>query len=176
MTSTIAISIKSVAGSAFILNVEPSKTIADVKSLLAAHDTSIQVDSVVLIYAGKPLDDAKTLADYAIQNESTLHFSTGRSTTLPETSSSSSSSSNATTTTTTKPSPSKKSKKRCSAKNCISAPLRYVGDCQFCNGHFCSKHRLLEQHSCVGLQNCKQQLHERNAVKLQSEQTVANKV
>ncbi|KAK9324405.1 ubiquitin-related domain-containing protein [Lipomyces orientalis] len=67
-------------------------------------------------------------------------------------------------------------KKRCSFKSCTSAPLRIVGDCSFCDGHFCAKHRLLEDHKCTGLQDCKQQLHERNALKLQQEQTVASKV
>ncbi|KAK9482858.1 hypothetical protein V1527DRAFT_485339 [Lipomyces starkeyi] len=67
-------------------------------------------------------------------------------------------------------------KKRCSFKSCSSAPLRIVGDCSFCDGHFCAKHRLLEEHKCTGLQDCKQQLHERNALKLQQEQTVASKV
>lgn len=149
---------------AFSLEVDSSKTIGHVKSLLNQHDSTIQLESAVLIYAGKTLDDSKTLSDYNIENESTLHYSSGNakaraelsSTTLTSNTNTTSKSSSAI----NKITPNKKSKKRCSAKNCISAPLRYVGDCQFCNGHFCSKHRLLEQHNCVGLHNCKQQLHE----------------
>jgi hypothetical protein len=70
----------------------------------------------------------------------------------------------------------KSKSKKCSFLNCTSAPLRMVGDCQFCQGKFCSKHRLLESHNCSGLKTCKDKSYERNALKLQSEQTVASKV
>lgn len=71
---------------------------------------------------------------------------------------------------------SKSKSKKCSFLNCTSAPLRMVGECQFCQGKFCSKHRLLESHNCKGLKICKDKCYERNAIKLQSEQTVASKV
>jgi hypothetical protein len=70
----------------------------------------------------------------------------------------------------------KSKSKKCTFQNCTSAPLRMVGDCQFCQGKFCSKHRLLESHNCSGLKICKDKSYERNALKLQSEQTVASKV
>ncbi|ODV57866.1 Tmc1p [Ascoidea rubescens DSM 1968] len=70
----------------------------------------------------------------------------------------------------------KSKSKRCSFNNCSSAPLRIVGDCDYCKGRFCSTHRLLENHFCSGLQSCKDQLHQRNATKLHSEQTIASKV
>lgn len=69
-----------------------------------------------------------------------------------------------------------KKKKKCSFKNCSSAPLRMVGDCHHCNGKFCAKHRLLEDHMCSGLQYCKEVAHEQNALKLESERTVISKV
>lgn len=73
--------------------------------------------------------------------------------------------------------PKKKTKKnRCSFKSCSSAPLRLVGDCGHCQGKFCAKHRLLEDHYCQGLQFCKDSAHERNAMKLHSESTIASKV
>lgn len=71
---------------------------------------------------------------------------------------------------------SKSKSKKCSFPDCTSAPLRMVGDCQFCHGKFCSKHRLLESHNCKDLKICKDKCYERNALKLQSEQTVASKV
>jgi predicted nucleic acid binding AN1-type Zn finger protein len=46
-----------------------------------------------------------------------------------------------------------------------------VGDCSFCEGHFCGKHRLLESHKCSGLEDCKKQSHEQNAAQLESERT-----
>ena len=70
----------------------------------------------------------------------------------------------------------KKKKQRCSFKTCSSAPLRMVGSCSHCSGKFCAKHRLLEDHMCVGLQYCKNNAHERNAMKLQSESTIASRV
>jgi predicted nucleic acid binding AN1-type Zn finger protein len=60
---------------------------------------------------------------------------------------------------------------RCTFKDCPSAAQRIVGDCGFCKGQFCSKHRLLEDHKCDGLEDCKKQSHERNAAQLQSERT-----
>lgn len=73
--------------------------------------------------------------------------------------------------------PKKKSKKnRCTFTSCSSTPLRIVGDCGHCLGKFCAKHRLLEDHMCTGLQFCKDVAHERNAVKLQSESTIASHV
>jgi hypothetical protein len=51
-------------------------------------------------------------------------------------------------------SPSMPAKKlRCNAKDCREAAQRIVGDCTFCNGHFCGKHRLLEDHKCSGLED-----------------------
>lgn len=44
-------------------------------------------------------------------------------------------------------------KNRCNFKECPSAAQRIVGDCGFCRGHFCSKHRLLEDHKCDGLED-----------------------
>lgn len=40
---------------------------------------------------------------------------------------------------------------RCSFPDCKDQPHRISGDCDFCNGHFCGKHRLLEDHKCTGL-------------------------
>ncbi|KAH9892390.1 hypothetical protein F4778DRAFT_319648 [Xylariomycetidae sp. FL2044] len=44
-------------------------------------------------------------------------------------------------------------KPRCTFKECKSAAQRIVGDCGFCDGHFCAKHRLLEDHKCTGLED-----------------------
>ncbi|KAJ0115171.1 hypothetical protein J7T55_001581 [Diaporthe amygdali] len=60
---------------------------------------------------------------------------------------------------------------RCSFQGCKDQPQRIAGDCSFCNGHFCGKHRLLEDHKCTGLDDCKKESHERNAARLESEKT-----
>ncbi|EDO14607.1 hypothetical protein Kpol_303p6 [Vanderwaltozyma polyspora DSM 70294] len=70
----------------------------------------------------------------------------------------------------------KKKKKQCHFGDCTGLSIKYAGDCNFCNGKFCSKHRMLENHLCKGLQSCKEQMHKRNADKLASEQTVNPKV
>ncbi|KEY67077.1 hypothetical protein S40285_03854 [Stachybotrys chlorohalonatus IBT 40285] len=60
---------------------------------------------------------------------------------------------------------------RCNAKECREPAQRIIGDCGFCSGHFCGKHRLLEDHKCTGLEDCKKQSHARNAAQLESERT-----
>lgn len=142
--------------------VTPRTTVAQLKQLLKERNSEIQTSS--LLFQDKPLDDSKTLQDYEIEDDCKLVLSASNNV--------SSSSSGPGVAAAAK----KKTKKRCSFKSCISAPLRGVGDCTLCQGNFCSRHRLLEQHNCEGIQSCKQQMHERNAIRLQQQQTVANKV
>ena len=62
-------------------------------------------------------------------------------------------------------------KTKCSFEDCKSVAQRYVGDCTFCDGHFCSNHRLLEDHKCQNLEDCKREAHEQNAMQLNRERT-----
>lgn len=62
-------------------------------------------------------------------------------------------------------------KVRCTFKDCKDPAQRIVGDCGFCSGHFCGKHRMLEDHKCSGLEDCKKESYERNAIRLNSERT-----
>lgn len=64
---------------------------------------------------------------------------------------------------------------KCSFKDCKSAAQRIIGECDFCSGHYCGSHRLLEDHKCDGLEDCKKESYERNAERLNSERTVAIK-
>lgn len=70
----------------------------------------------------------------------------------------------------------KKNSKKCFFPNCNSAALRMIGSCLDCNGNFCLKHRLMENHLCAGLSNCKKAAFNRNASKLHLEQTISQKV
>ncbi|KAK7908180.1 an1-type zinc finger protein [Apiospora marii] len=59
---------------------------------------------------------------------------------------------------------------------CKEAAQRMFGDCGFCSGHYCAKHRLPEDHKCSGLEDCRKESHDRNAAQLESERTQVIKV
>jgi len=113
---------------AITMTVPQDLSIQNLTTLLSIR-TSLPETDLRLVYAGKHLSPQNTLLDYHISRESTLHLAIPLRGGMPP------------------------KKIRCTYKDCKEGAQRIIGDCGFCQGHYCGKHRLLEDHKCDGLED-----------------------
>jgi predicted nucleic acid binding AN1-type Zn finger protein len=67
-------------------------------------------------------------------------------------------------------------KSKCVFDDCKAPVAVIIGDCKYCTGKFCLKHRLPETHACTAMQTCRDEHLKRLTDRLTQEATRATKL
>ncbi|MCJ1455455.1 hypothetical protein MMC28_005810 [Mycoblastus sanguinarius] len=146
--------VKLLSGETIPLTIPSDTTIPTLRHLLSLR-TSAPASDIRLLHAGKHLTSDSTSAPTAsttpistlLPPSTTLHMALPIRGGMPP------------------------KKIKCTFKECKNGAQRIIGDCSFCQGHFCGNHRMLEDHKCSGLEDCKKESHDRNAETLNTQRT-----
>ncbi|KAK3178616.1 hypothetical protein OEA41_000753 [Lepraria neglecta] len=146
--------VKLLSGDTIPLTIPSDTTIPTLRHLLSLR-TSAPTQDIRLVHAGKHLTATSSSDSQAISSilppSSILHMALPIRGGMPS------------------------KKQKCTYNSCKEGAQRIVGDCSFCQGHFCGKHRMLEDHKCSGLEDCKKESHERNKDMLEGQRTMVVK-